>query len=167
MALRRRAPRLPDEARRSLDLRRGEKILATAPLSDGWAVVTTQHLQVLAGPGLRRAWCDVDGARLDADAAELTVTWVDGSPATVLHLEAEHARPLVRAVHERVQSSVVHTARVTVPGGAVVRVALRRDADGGLLTQVLGNGRVNLSDPATAAVVDAAEAKVREAAGLS
>ncbi|WP_199421980.1 hypothetical protein [Actinotalea solisilvae] len=167
MALLRRAPRLPDDVRGSLELRRGEKVLATAPLTDGWAVATTLHLHVAGAGALRRAWSDVDGARLDPETAELTVTWVDGSPASVLHLDAEHARVLARAVHERVQSSVVHTARVTVPGGAVVRVALRRDADGGLLTQVLGDGRVDLSDPRTAAAVDEAEAKVREAAGLA
>lgn len=167
MALLRRAPRLPDDVRRSLDLRRGEKVLARAPLADGWALATTQHLHLVRDERLRRAWSDVDGARLDPETAELTVTWVDGSAPSVLRLEAEHARALVRAVHERVQSSVVHTARVTVPGGSVVRVALRRDADGALLTQVLGDGRVDLSDPATAAAVDEAEAKVREAGGLS
>lgn len=167
MALLRRSPRLPDDVRGSLGLRRGEKVLATAPLTDGWAVATTLHLHLAGLTALRRPWSDVDGARLDPETAELTVTWVDGSPASVLHLDAEHARTLTRAVHERVQSSVVHTARVTVPGGAVVRVALRRDADGGLLTQVLGDGRVDLSDPRTAAAVDEAEAKVREAAGLA
>lgn len=167
MALFRRSPRLPEDVRRTLDLRRGEKVLATAPLTQGWAVATTLHLRVLADEQLQRPWSDVDGARLDPDAGELRVTWVDGSSPTVLHLDAEHAHALARAVHERVQSSVVHTAKVTVPGGAVVRVALRRDSDGGLLTQVLGNGRVDLSDPRTAALVDAAEAQVREAAGLS
>ncbi len=163
----RRAPRLPDDVRRALDLRRGEKVLATAPLTDGWAIATTQHLQVVGGEQLRRAWSDVDGARLDPESAELTVTWVDGSAPSVLRLDEEHARVLARTVHERVQSSVVHTARVTVPGGSVVRIALRRDADGGLLTQVLGDGRVDLTDPRTAAAVDEAEAKVREAAGLA
>lgn len=163
----RRAPRLPDDVRRTLPLRRGEKVLATAPLTDGWAVATTQHLHVVGAQPLHRSWSDVDGARLDPESAELTVTWVDGSPAAVLHLDADHARALAGAVHERVQSSVVHTARVTVQGGSVIRVALRRDADGTLLTQVLGDGRVDLSDPRTAAAVDEAEAKVREAAGLS
>lgn len=167
MALLRRAPRLPDDVRRALELRRGEKVLATAPLTDGWALATNQHLHLVGGERLRRPWSDVDGARLDPDTADLTVTWVDGSTPSVLHLDAENARALTRTVHERVQSSVVHTARVTVPGGAVVRVALRRDADGGLLTQVLGDGRVDLSDPRTAAAVDEAEAKVREAAGLT
>lgn len=169
MPLFRRSPRLPDDVRRTLELRRGETVLASAPLSDegGWVVATNQHLQVRGGEVLRRAWSDVDGARLDPETAELTVTWVDGGAPTVLRLDADHARTLARTVHERVQSSVVHTARVTVTDGAVVRVALRRDADGTLLTQVLGEGRVDLSDPATAAAVDAAEAKVREAAGLS
>lgn len=159
---------VPDEVRRSLDLHRGERVLAGAELTDGWAVATTTGLHITRGsePALSRQWSDVDAARLDADTDELTVTWVDGARPTVLHLVPEHAVTLARTLHERVQSSVVHTEKVTLPGGAIVRVAARRTADGTLVTQVLGPGDVDLTDPATASLVDAAEARVRDAVGL-
>lgn len=160
---------VPDEVRRRLSLRRGERVLAGAELTDGWAVATTTALHVAktADPPVSREWSDVDGARLDADTDELMVTWVDGARPTVLHLVPDHAVALARTVHERVQSSVVHTEQVKLRTGSLVRVAARRTADGTLVTQVLGTGDVDLTDPATAAQVDAAEARVRDAVGLS
>lgn len=168
MPLFRRAPRLPDDVRDGLGLA-GRRTLAVAPVGDGWAVATPDGLHV-AREGrepFHRAWSDVDGARLDPETAELTVSWVDGTPATVLHLTDEGARAFPRVLHGQVQSSVVHSERVKVGGGATVRVVLRRGADGRLFTQVIGGGGVDLADPATATQVDAAEARVREAAGLS
>ena len=109
---------------------------------------------------------NVDGARLDPATAELTVTWVDGLPPTVLRLADDRDVSLPRTLHERVQQSVVHSETVRLPRGQVVRVALRRSATGDLFTQVIGPGGIDLADPGTAVVVDAAEARVREAAGL-
>ncbi|HQY33978.1 hypothetical protein [Actinotalea sp.] len=165
MALLRRAPHLPDEVRDRLDLA-GDRPLAVGRLADGWAVATRTGLRVAVGEHvLARPWCDVNAARLDAEAVTLTVTWVDGATETVLHL-ADDAPALPRAVHDRVQSSVVHGEQVTVPDGQSARVVLRRAADGSLFTQVIGTGGVDLADPAVGAAVDAAEARVREAAGL-
>ena len=169
MSLLRRRARLPAAVKARLDLPRGDRALAIAELTDGWAVASTQRLHVLPNDETAttaRAWSDVDSARLDAETAQLTLTWVDGAPATVLRLADETSIVLPRAVHERVQSSVVHTEKVALPRGANVRVALRRDPEGNLLTQVLGTGDVDLTDPGTARLVDAAEARVREAAGL-
>lgn len=160
--------RVPDDVRRSLDLRRGERVLAGAELTDGWAVATTTGLHLVRdGEKLSpRQWSDVDAARLDPETDELTITWVDGARPTVLQLVPDHAVTLARTVHERVQSSVVHTEKVTLPGGSIVRVAARRTADGALVTQVLGTGDVDLADAATASLVEAAEARVRDAVGL-
>jgi len=66
-----------------------------------------------------------------------------------------------------VQSSVVHSEIVALPGGAEARVALRRDEDGRLVSQVIGSAGLDLADPTVAARVDAAEARVRSAAGLA
>ncbi|WP_225754733.1 hypothetical protein [Actinotalea sp. Marseille-Q4924] len=166
--LRRRRPPLPDDVRDRLGLAERDRPLAVGrTTNDGWVVATRAVLVVLDGAEvLRRAWVDVDGARLDPATGDLTVTWVDGTPTTRIPLVAEAARDLARAVHDRVQSSVVHGEKVELGGGRTVRVVLRRTDDGSLITQVIGAGDVDLGDPRTAAAVDAAEARVREAAGL-
>ena len=147
--------------------------LDTEPLAyerladDGWVAGTRVGIHVLRGTTVTsRAWTDVDGARLDPETDTLTLTWVDGTAPLPLALaEGWHPR-FPRLVHHQVQASVVHSERVTVPRAGAVRVALRRGADGGLFTQVIGNGRVDLGDPATVGMIDAAEARVRESAGL-
>lgn len=167
MRLFRRSPGLPADVRERFDLPRGDRELAVGELVDGWALATTRGLHVARGGDvLERAWSDVDGARLDPEQNLLTITWVDGTRPTALRLADDRQAALPRAVHDRVQSSVVHTERVELSRGRTVRVALRRTPDGTLVTQVLGTGDVDLSDPTTAAAVDAAEARVREAAGL-
>ena len=162
---------LPDDVRAALDLARGERVLATGRLTDGWAVATTRGLAVVptgaAGTaGLRRPWSDVSTGRLDPDTETLTVEWVDGAAPTVLHLSDARGLAFPAAFRQCVDSSVVHSEQVTLADRTVVRVALRRDGEGRLFTQVMGPGTVDLADPATAAAVDAAEARVREAAGL-
>lgn len=167
-----RRPSLPDDVRAALDLARGERVLASGRLTDGWAVATTRGLAVVpggdagAGDPLRRAWTDVSTGRLDPDAETLTVEWVDGAAPTVLHLADARDLRFPAAFRQCVDSSVVHSEAVTLADRLVVRVVLRRDGDGGLFTQVMGPGTVDLTDPATADAVDAAEARVREAAGL-
>ena len=52
------------------------------------------------------------------------------------------------------------------PAASASRVVLRRDEAGAMFTQVLGDASIDLSDPAVAAVVDAAEDEVRDAVGL-
>ncbi len=97
-------------------------------------------------------------------AAEVEVRWVDGTEPVRFAVEARSRLP--RVVHDRVQNSILLAETVKVPGDRHVRVVLRRAADGTLFSQVIGNGRVDLADPEVAAVIDAAEARVREAGGL-
>ncbi|MCB2175613.1 MAG: hypothetical protein KQH57_07375 [Actinomycetales bacterium] len=154
---------VPDEARSALGLT--EPALAFAKLEDGWAVATRDGLHVLqGGRPLSRHWTDVDGASLDGETGELEVRWVDGTEPVRFVVEARSRLP--RVVHDRVQNSILLAETVKVPGDRHVRVVLRRAADGTLFSQVIGNGRVDLADPAVAEVIDAAEARVREAAGL-
>lgn len=165
----RRSPRLPADVRARLSLGPGEVVLASVELTDGWAAASTARLHVIHGAGegtSAHLWTDVDSASLDPETVQLIVRWVDGSRPTVLHLTDDTASTFPRALHERVQNSVVHTEKVEIGGGRAVRVALRRRADGGLFTQVIGTGDIDLTEPGTAAAVDAAEARVREAAGL-
>jgi hypothetical protein len=169
MPLFRRPPSLPADVRARLDLPAGDRVVASARLVDGWAVATVRALSLaLDGDGdvvRRRPWSDVDRATLDPETAALTVVWVHGG-SDVLRLADDRVAAFPGVLRERVQSSVVHTETVTLADGGRVRVALRRDETGRLLTQVLGDERVDLTDPAVAALVDAAEARVREAAGL-
>ena len=167
MPLFRRRPSLPAAVRAQLDLRGDDRVVAAAELTDGWAVASRRALHVVrdGGPVRRRPWADVDRASIDPDTATLSVIWVEG-PAERLDLASDRRQSFPVVLRERVQSSVVHSETVTLRGGQRVRVALRRAEDGRLVTQVIGDGRVDLADPEVAAVVDAAEARVRDAAGL-
>jgi hypothetical protein len=167
MPLFRRRPSLPAEVRARLELPAGDRVVAAAELTDGWAVATRRALHVAVGDGpvRRRPWSDVDRAALAPETATLSVVWVEGPPE-VLHLADDRPQPFPGVLRERVQSSVVHTETVTLRDGRRIRVALRRDESGGVFTQVLGEGTVDLTDPSVAALVDAAEARVRDAAGL-
>jgi len=162
----RRTP-LPASVRSALELARTDRIIASAEITDGWAIATRLALYLSdAGAEVRRRpWGDVDRASLDPETATVTVVWVDGRTEH-LHLVDNRRPGFARAMHERVQSSVVHAETVPLPGGGQVRVALRRDEAGELFSQVTGKGRVDLTDPAVAVLVDAAEARVRGAAGL-
>ncbi|MBA8809337.1 hypothetical protein [Promicromonospora sukumoe] len=57
-------------------------------------------------------------------------------------------------------------SRSSCRAGRSARVAVRRRADGELFSQVIGGRGVDLSDPEAARALDAAEARVRSAAGL-
>jgi len=168
VALFSRRRRLPESLRRALDLR-ADAVLASAPLADDrWAVVTRRALHVVGPAGAARTpWADVDRASLDADSRTLTVHWVTGARSDLVLAADVDAWDLVQSFRERVQQSIVHVEHVTVPHGHTVRVALRRDEHGDLFTQVIGDGAVDLADPATARQVTAAEARVRAEAGLA
>jgi hypothetical protein len=149
-----------------------ERALAGAQVSrggaqEGWAVATAHRLVLAFGDDVVvRRWCDVDHGALDAQSAELTIRWVDGAPETVITLTDAKPQAFARTFRERVQSSVVHSETVKLPQGGVVRVVVRRDEADGLFSEVLGDGYVRLDDPETAALVAAAETRVREAVGL-
>ena len=164
-----RRPSLPAAIRNRLDLPSGDRVLVAAELTDGrWAAAARRSLYV-AGPDgdvVRRPWSDVDRASLAPETSTITVSWVDGGRAE-LALAGPGARPFAQTLRERVQSSVVHSEIVALPGGAEARVALRRDEDGQLVSQVIGSTGLDLTDPAVAARIDAAEARVRSAAGLA
>ncbi|MFC8193130.1 hypothetical protein ACFUMH_15855 [Cellulomonas sp. NPDC057328] len=184
MALFSRRRRLPDAVRRRLDLAHGDTVLAAAPLdaarggevaqdADGtgrWAVVTRRALHLVdADPDAdvaRTPWSDVDRGTLDAESRTLTVHWASGATTDLPLADDPAARDLAQTFRERVQQSVVHVEHVTLPGGGRVRVALRRDEEGAFFTQTIGDGRVDLRDPAAARVVAEAEARVRAEVGL-
>jgi len=167
MGLFRRAPRLPDEQRQRLRLV-ADDVLAAVELSDHrWVAASRRALHVLDDEQVRRwPWCEVDQGRLDAQQHTLTVRLVDGEALALPLVDASSSRPFAATFRERVQSSVVCSCDVTVPQGGVVYVTVRRGEDGALFTQVVGPD-VDRTDPQVAALVTEAQARVREAAGLS
>lgn len=158
---------LPDDARRSLRLAPKDAVLASAQLVGGsWAVATRTVLATTGDAATSRPWCDVDKAGYDPATASITVEWVDGAAPLVLHLADVKRTALAEAVRERVQSSVVLAEVVTLGGGRSAKVAVRRDSDGSLFSQVVAEAGVDLEDARTRAVIDAAEDRVRSMSGL-
>lgn len=160
--------RLPAADRALLDLRPGDRVLVDAHLTDGrWAVASRRALHLLEdGKVARVAWSDVDRGSLDPATRVLTVTWVWGGTSRLPFAQDSASVSFTQTFRERVQQSVVHVVPVTVPGGAKVRLALRRDEDGEIFTQVLGDAEVDVDDPAVSAALDVAEAEARDAVGL-
>ena len=163
-----RRPPLPADVRAALGLTRADRVLASAPLADGgWAVATQADLLVTrAGAVLRRPWCDVDRAAFDPAHDVVTVQWVDAEPSLRLRTANSVGTRLPLVVRERVEWSVVLGEEVVLPRGRTAKVAVRRDVDGTLFSQVLAGPGADLDDPDVARLVDAAEQRVRAAVGL-
>ena len=161
--------RLPDAVRARLELHPGDAVLVATELADDrWVVASRLALYVLdpGEPAARYPWSDVDHGALDPATRTLSVRWVWGRTTRLVFADAPGSSAFAQTFRERVQQSVVHAVAATLPDGQRIRVALRRGEDGELFTQVLGEASVDLSDPRVAAVVDAAEDEVRDAAGL-
>jgi hypothetical protein len=165
----------PEDIRRALDVKPGERVLAAAALADGsWAVATTSELAVAteenesrpADVQLRRPWCDVDRASFDPERSVLIVEWVDAEPDLRLNLTDPARTAFPQVLRERVQWSVVLAEVISLPNGREAKVAVRRTTDGVLFSQAIAGPGVDLDDSAVTAVVDAAEARVRSAAGM-
>ncbi|KZM76504.1 hypothetical protein [Cellulosimicrobium sp. I38E] len=165
-----RRPSLPDPVRRALDVPADDRVLASAELTDGsWAVATRTELLTSDPTGTtvaRRPWSDVDRAGYAPETATITVSWVDGGAPLALRLADARRTSLAQTLRERVQSSVVLSETVTFAAGLTARVAVRRDGEGELFSQVVADPGVDLTDPEVTARVDAAEGRVRSASGL-
>ncbi|WP_245993352.1 hypothetical protein [Xylanimonas allomyrinae] len=146
-------------------------MLAAALLTDGgWAVATRTELITTDGSAdvvVRHVWSDVDRASFDPAHAAITVRWVDQQAPLRLRLADATRSRLARVVRERVEWSVVLAEEVPLPGDRTARVAVRRDVDGTLFSQVLAGAGVDLDAPDVGPVVDAAEQRVRAAAGMA
>ena len=153
---------VPEEVAKELGLGRGDRVLAWATLAGGGAAAATLAELKIKGPDgglISRPWSEVDHAAWEADSSTVAVWWAGQRMVTPLEIEGESRLPEV--IRERVQSSVLLAGSVTVPGGRQVRIALRKNADGGIRAQALPPPGVKLDDPAVAAVVDQALAALR------
>lgn len=172
--------------RRTVRSHRTDSVLARAALvtsaGEAWAFATRAELLTISAPEtpsgqdgdesrgapsvlVHREWSDVDRATYDKESNVIRVHWVDGDEPTPLPLDGRRS-VLPQVLRERVQWSVVLAEPVKLPGGRSARVAVRRRVDGELFSQVIGGGDLDLTDPDIAGVIDAAEARVRNAAGL-
>jgi hypothetical protein len=162
-----RRPTLPADVRDALDLRPGDRVLTAAAVpGDRWLVASRRALHLTGPDGVvRRPWSDVDRASFAPEPAAITVHWIAGT-TEVVPLVPPPSAAFAQTFRERVQSSVVHAETVALPGDrGQVRVALRRGEEGDLFTQVIGPGTIDLADPDVVTTIEAAEGRVRAAAG--
>jgi hypothetical protein len=161
---------LPPEVSEVLELgrlRSGERLLAWSLLVGGGAAAATiKDLRIVTPRGKKiiRPWVDVDHAVWEQESGMLVIWWVDSRQTTPLEIQDDVGR-LPEVIRERVQSSVVLTASVALPGGRPGRVALRRTTDGQLSAQSLVPPGVKRDSPQVAALLAAAEAALWSEAG--
>jgi hypothetical protein len=125
-----RKPLLPAEVSASLNLERGEKVLAAAADSAGdWVIGTARALHLGQGDGWTALpWECVERAGWDRDAEQLEVFEVADFGET----QPRHVRTisdpgrLLELVHERVTASVVVTRHQPVAGSKGLRIVGRR-----------------------------------------
>lgn len=133
--LRRSVP-VPTDVARHL----GGGTLAAAELAEGvWAAVTRSALVLVDAAGVRAShpWEEMVYGTWDGEGRSFSVTWVDGArEPLVLRVVGEEVDDFAATLRERIQSSIVHAAGEDLPSGAHVRVLIRRDARGELLSQV-------------------------------
>jgi hypothetical protein len=159
---------MPTEAAAALGLGGSDRVLAWSLLAGGGAAAATvDGLRIVTPRGklIARDWLDVDHAAWDQESAMLAVWWVGSRQTTPLEIVDDEGR-LPEVVRERVQSSVVLSTEVALPGGRTGKVALRRGPDGRLVTQNVLPPGVKVDAPGVAQRLDRAAAELRSEAGL-
>ncbi|WP_241655511.1 hypothetical protein [Actinomyces oricola] len=147
---RRHAPRLP--AGLTAHLPAGRRVLASVPVAgDGgrWAVATLTHLTVMEADGVvtDEPWNAVEHGSWDASERCFTLRWAQESrPPLVLrvpqNLEGDAGRkgtgqevdvaPFARALRQRVEATIVHTATQVLPSGLRATASVRLSPTGDL-----------------------------------
>lgn len=145
----------------------GERVLAWSALAGGGAAAATvDGLRIVTPRGVlvSRPWLEVDHAAWDQDSRMLAVWWVGSRQTTPLELLDEEGR-LPEVIRERVQSSVLLSSTVALPGGRTARVVLRKGPGGALVTQHLLPPGTRADAPDVAPVLARAEAALRAEVG--
>jgi hypothetical protein len=143
----RRTPTLPDDARASIDLARGERVLSAARLAGGGWVAATNH--GLGGDGWRVLWAAATHAQWYDETATLEVTWLDDQGELQRRtLVLDEPGLLPETVHERVTATILLSRHLPVFGKRGVRVVARRQpgADD-VQWQVVPDVGVDVDDP--------------------
>ncbi len=151
----------------TLTLGRGEKLLAVAQLTEQVEVVATSERLVVRGSdraAWERRWLEIDTVTWEGDERLLTVVDIEGGGTSLDLVADEHLR-LAQVVRERVQSTLVTSRRVPVPGGQV-RLVVRKDG-GRLVVQELADPGADAAGPPARAQVARAKRELADAVGLS
>jgi hypothetical protein len=160
---------IPADVAEDLKVPKRERVLAWGRLVGGGLVAATVggiRIRTPRGALVNRIWIDVDRAEWHAESGTLVIWWVGERRVTPLELEPETSTRLPVTVRERVQASVLLTGEVDVGAGRKVRVALRRTAQGALVTQALAPPGVSVGEPEVAAAVRRALVALQEEAGI-
>ncbi len=167
----RRRPVLPAKVREVLGLDPTdprERVLAWTELTaGGHAVATVAGLRIdSAFTGvIRRPWVEVDRASWQRQSGTIAVWWTGGHVSTAL--EVGDDTRFADVVQDRVTASVLLSEEVQLGRGRSVRVALRRDDLGRLVTQAAPGPGVRLEDPDTAAAVERSTRTLMEQVGAA
>lgn len=162
------AHRLPPARARHLGPEDAQRV--TALLTDGTHAVASAAALVLvddSGIVQRVEWHEIDHASFDAERRTLTVRFTDGAREPLeLVTAGPRGADVITAVRERVEASVIHQEQTMVADGTRVRVALRRDGDGRVFTQVTTLGSPTLTERDMARIEDLTR-RVRATIGLT
>ena len=135
---------LPLEMREQLR----EPALGAVPLdADGsaWAVATASTLVVFTGSSVPeiQPWDEVEQGTWDGQERVFTLRWTQQDrgdlvlkvPAGVRHGDAYASvdvAPFAKALRQRVEAAIIHSAVATLPSGAMATASVRRGGDGEL-----------------------------------
>ena len=152
----RRTTHLPDDARATLDLSRGERVLSSARLRDGGWLAATDR--ALVGAGWRATWSAATHAQWYDDTSTLEVAWLDAAgERRDRSLVLEEPGLLPETVHERVTATILLSRHLPVSGRSGVRVVARRQPGSDEVEwQVVADAGVDAADPQVSARVDEA-----------
>jgi hypothetical protein len=147
-----------------VDVAPGERVLASAPLTDRDDVVAGTR-EALYVAGRRLPWERVEAAAWDQETGVLTVT--EAGPGGAVHrLSVDNPVRLLQLVRERVTASVVLQRIVPLPLGTA-RIVARRAAGGAREVSwfIEYDDLADPDDPAVGALVGAALASAQDDLG--
>ena len=158
-----------------------EPALGAVPLNaegSAWAVATASALVVFngrSGPEVH-PWDEVEQGTWDGQERVFTLRWSQQDredlvlkvPAGVRNGDAyasADVAPFAKALRQRVEAAIVHSAVAVLPSGATATASVRRGADGHLYS-VTRPAMSQVSDKEDAEALQALENRVREGVGL-
>jgi len=168
---------LPLEMREQLH----QPVLGAVPLDEdgsAWAATTADALVVFSGHSEPEhyAWDEVERGAWDAEERAFTLRWTQQDrddlvlkvPAGVRDGDtyaSTDVAPFAKALRQRVEAAIVHSAVAALPSGATATASVRRDADGHLYS-VTRPTMSQVSDKEDAEALQTLENRVREGVGL-
>ena len=155
--------------------------LGAVPLDEdgsAWAATTADALVVFGGSSRpdHHAWDEVEQGTWDAEEHAFTLRWTQQDrddlvlkvPAGVRDGDtyaSTDVAPFAKALRQRVEAAIVHSAVAVLPSGATATASVRRGADGHLYS-VTRPAMSQVSDKEDAEALQALENRVREGVGL-